>query len=198
MKEVIRSFNDKDDKYKMRIATRNIPHLSDNYKNDLGNLANFYIFHAMDGIATFIPKTNNLNIYNEKTRIKSMCILYGISKALEIFNNEKKELDKDEYKKYLDLMTEEVYQLKQKNFKYKAICYDSGENLNESELFVDVLNTNKKLRSLELDENYLLKNISLLNQEYYDFIAIVHDLINQNMIMISRIRSNENIKIKKK
>ena len=186
MKEVIRSFNDKDDKYKMRIATRNIPHLSDNYKNDLGNLANFYIFHAMDGIATFIPKTNNLNIYNEKTRIKSMCILYGISKALETFNNEKKELDKDEYKKYLDLMTEEVYQLKQKNFKYKAICYDSGENLNE------------KLRSLELDENYLLKNISLLNQEYYDFIAIVHDLINQNMIMISRIRSNENIKIKKK
>ena len=41
-------------------------------------------------IATFIPKTNNLNIYNEKTRIKSMCILYGISKALETFNNEKK------------------------------------------------------------------------------------------------------------
>ena len=178
MKEVIRSFNDKDDKYKMRIATRNIPHLSENYKNDLGNLANYYIFHAMDGIATFIPKTNNLNIYNEKTRIKSMYILYGISKALETFNNEKKEL--------------------QKNFKYKAICYDSGENLNESELFVDVLNTNKKLRSLELDENYLLKNISLLNQEYYDFIAIVHDLINQNMIMISRIRSNENIKVKKK
>ena len=37
MKEVLRNFNDGDNKYKMEIATKNIKNLPDGYSNDLGN-----------------------------------------------------------------------------------------------------------------------------------------------------------------
>ena len=200
MKEVLRNFNDIDNKYKMEIATKNIKNLSDAYRNDLGNLANFYIFHAMEAIDSSIPKILNRKIYNEKSRTQGMSILYGLSKALEFFNNEKMSLSNEDYQYYLDLMKEEVYNLKTKNMEYKGISYDSGETLEESDLFIDVLNTNRKLISLELDKDYVLKNISSVNQEYYNFISIVHDLINQNMIMMSRIKNKkeENIEIKKK
>ena len=200
MKEVLRNFNDVDNKYKMEIATKNIKNLPDVYRNDLGNLANFYIFHAMAAIDSSIPKILNRKIYNEKFRTQGMSILYGLSKALEFFNNEKMCLSNEDYQYYLDLMKEEVYNLKTKNMEYKGISYDSGETLEESDLFIDVLNTNRKLISLELDKDYVLKNVSSVNQEYYNFISIVHDLINQNMIMMSRIKNKkeENIEIKKK
>ena len=54
MKEVLRNFNDVDNKYKMEIATKNIKNLPDGYRNDLGNLANFYIFHAIEAIQVFL------------------------------------------------------------------------------------------------------------------------------------------------
>ena len=97
MKEVLRNFNDVDNKYKMETATKNIKNLPDVYRNDLGNLANFYIFHAMEAIDSSIPKILNRKIYNEKSRTQGMSILYGLSKALEFFNNEKMCLSNEDY-----------------------------------------------------------------------------------------------------
>lgn len=198
MEYIARNFNDFSDKFKLKTAEENLKKISKTDKEDFNFLINYYVAYALNGINNTSPRVESKNIYNSKYKAKALSIIYGVNKALEKFNEEGKCLKPKDYEKYLELIELQVYLLKKDNVDYGRVYYDSGEELEESSLAINIFNTNRKLKSLELDKKYFTDKIRKVNKDYYDFISITHDLINQNMLMMSRIRSIEKAKQKLK
>lgn len=189
MKDILKNFNDEAG-FHVEESEQEAEYIDKDGDKNFRKLFKLFAYNAIGGIRRTVPKIGEENIYEEKERVNSLAFLYAFNKTFETLNKNNICLSELSYEAYLRVIKEKIYNLKKRDIKYKKLYYYSSDK-EDLRLYEDVLNTNRKLLSLELDEEYLRKNYSKVNEAYYNFVSIAHDLINQNAIMFLRIKKHE-------